>query len=49
MQVMLSEIIDFHNFQIDLWLSTNESAAVILRAVMLSEEDLSLENVCIMV
>ena len=40
MQVMLSEIIDFHNFQIDLWLSTNESAAVILRAVMLREEDL---------
>ena len=40
MQVMLSEIIDFHNFQIDLWLSTNESAADMLRADTLREEDL---------
>ena len=36
----LSVIIDFHNFQIDLCLSTNESAADMLRADTLREEDL---------
>ena len=40
MHDILSVIIDFHNFQIDLWLSTNESAADMLRADTLREEEL---------